>query len=106
MTAFTDFFDTHGILRENLIGVCTDGAPSMIGCHSGFETLLKEKNPSIISTHCMIHRQALAAKTLPEEMNNALKLSNAPALNRSNTSANTSTKEEIRRRLLYRSLIR
>lgn len=74
MAAFTDFFDSHEISWEKLVGVCTDGAPSMIGCRSGFVTLLKEKNPSIISTHCMIHRQALAAKTLPEEMNKALKL--------------------------------
>lgn len=74
MAAFTNFFDTYKILWIKLIGVCTDGAPSMIGCRSGFVTLLKEKNPAILSTHCMIHRQALAAKTLPDEMNSVLKL--------------------------------
>ena len=38
----------------------------MMGSRLGFVTLVKQKNPAISGTHCMIHRQALAAKTLPE----------------------------------------
>ena len=33
-------------------GVTTDGAPNMIGCHSGFQTRASDG-------HCMIYRQAL-----------------------------------------------
>ncbi|KAL4153200.1 hypothetical protein QTP88_001033 [Uroleucon formosanum] len=41
---------------------------------NGLATLVKEKNPSTLTTHCVIHRQALATKTLPEELANVLKL--------------------------------
>uniref|UniRef100_UPI00358DE3FE protein FAM200C-like n=1 Tax=Myxine glutinosa TaxID=7769 RepID=UPI00358DE3FE len=50
---------------QSLVGVCTDGAPSMLGSKSGFVTLVKKKNPDVITTHCLIHREALASKTLP-----------------------------------------
>ncbi|XP_067940181.1 protein FAM200B-like [Watersipora subatra] len=36
----------------------------MLGCRAGFAQLVKEKNPLGVSTHCFIHRQVLAAKTL------------------------------------------
>ncbi|XP_045134907.1 protein ZBED8-like [Portunus trituberculatus] len=37
----------------------------MLGSRSGFMALVKKKNPDIITTHCLIHREALASKTLP-----------------------------------------
>lgn len=51
---------------------CTDGAPAMLGCRSGFQTLVKQKSPNIIGTHCTIHRQALMVKTMPDEFKNVL----------------------------------
>ena len=36
--------------------------------------LVKEKNADVVGIHCFIHRQALAAKTLPNELNAVLKL--------------------------------
>ena len=30
-----------------------------------FVTLVKEKNPNVITTHCLIHYEALVSKTLP-----------------------------------------
>ncbi len=36
------FFIKHNIKWENAVGVCTDGAPTMLGCHSGFQTLVKK----------------------------------------------------------------
>jgi hypothetical protein len=56
---------------EKLVSVCTDSAPAMLGSHSGVMTLVKEKNSAITRTHC---RQALAAKTLPHDLCNVLKL--------------------------------
>ena len=46
----------------------------MMGSRSGFVTLVKHKNPAIRDTHCMIHRQALAAKTLPQRLNLVLEI--------------------------------
>ena len=56
----------------NLCGVCTDGAPAMIGSRSGFQALVKHRAPAVKGVHCMIHRQALASKTLPEPLSNVL----------------------------------
>ena len=66
------FFEAHAIKWEHVIGVCTDGAPAMIGCRSGFQTLVKEKCLDVIRTHCTIHRQALMVKTMPEELKSVL----------------------------------
>ena len=69
MSMVSEFFVEEKISWDKLIGVCTDGAPSMLGSKSGFVSLVKRKNPEIIATHCIIHRQALASKTLPSELN-------------------------------------
>ncbi|CAH0546966.1 unnamed protein product [Brassicogethes aeneus] len=74
MNAISEFFEKYNILWEKLVGVCTDGAPSMLGSRSGFVTLLKNKNPNITGIHCVIHRQALAAKTLSNSFNEALNI--------------------------------
>ena len=44
----------------------------MLGLQSGFVTKVKEKNPSVISTHCILHREALASRNLPAEMRDVL----------------------------------
>lgn len=40
----------------------------MMGVRSGFTALVKQKAPHVIITHCFLHRHALAAKTLPENL--------------------------------------
>ncbi len=62
------FFRNYHISWLNVCGVCTDGAPSMLGCKSGFQQLVKCVTPSVIGTHCMLHRQVLATKTLPHDL--------------------------------------
>ena len=57
----------------NLCGVCSDGAPAMLGAKSGFQRLVRNLSTKVITVHCMIHRQALALKTLPEPLRNVLK---------------------------------
>ncbi|KAF2358342.1 protein of unknown function DUF4371 [Trinorchestia longiramus] len=69
-----EFFQEHGLSWEKLVGVCTDGAPSMIGSRSGFVKLVKETNPAVTGTHCVIHRQSLASKTLPANLSSSLNL--------------------------------
>ena len=66
------FFEAHSIRWEHVIGVCTDGAPAMLGCRSGFQTLVKEKSPDAIGTYCTIHRQALMVKIMPDELKSVL----------------------------------
>ncbi|XP_076063290.1 zinc finger BED domain-containing protein 5-like [Oratosquilla oratoria] len=57
----SDFFQENQLSWESLVGVCTDGAPAMRGLRSGFVTKVKERNPSVMSTHCILHREALAS---------------------------------------------
>ena len=52
--------------------ICTDGCPSMAGSIKGCVTLVKEKNPNIISTHCFLHREVLVSKTLPNTLKSVL----------------------------------
>ena len=75
ITATTDvtnlikaFFKKHDIPFENIGFVCTDGAPAMLGCKSGFVALLEEMNPNVVIIHCILHRYALMSKTLPDKL--------------------------------------
>ena len=68
MTKVKNFFDKENISWASLCGVCTDGAPTMLGTKSGFQTLVKNKAPNLVTTHCFIHREALASKTLPDAL--------------------------------------
>ena len=79
-TTARDVFDTvgsflqnHDIPWGNVCIVCTDGAPAMQGCSSGFQRLVINASPKAIGTHCMIHRQVLATKTLPQEFQDIMK---------------------------------
>ena len=63
-----DFFDKTELSWSKLVGVCPGGAPAMIGANSGLISLVKEKNPAIQGTHCMIHKAALVSKTIPKRL--------------------------------------
>ena len=66
------FFESEGLEWKNLCGCTTDGAPAMLGSQSGFKTRIAAVNSKTKHMHCMIHRQALAAKTLPTELKEVL----------------------------------
>lgn len=53
---------------KNCVSICTDGAPSMLGKIKGFAALVLAVNPSVMIVHCMIHREALMTKVLPENL--------------------------------------
>jgi len=55
--------------------ICTDGAPAMLGNKSGLTTLVKADAPHVHVTHCMLHRHALAAKTLPQTLKDVMSTS-------------------------------
>ncbi|XP_025422231.1 zinc finger BED domain-containing protein 5-like [Sipha flava] len=63
--SISSYLDKFNITWDQCVGICTDGAPSMVGSIKGFTTLAKKKNPNIISTHCFLHRESLISKTLP-----------------------------------------
>jgi len=66
------FFVSENLEWKNLAGCCTDGAPAMLGCYSGFQASVKNQAPRSKGVHCMLHRQALASKTLPKSFRKVL----------------------------------
>ena len=51
------FFQSQSLKWNNLCGIFADGAPAMLGCRSGFQTLVKQVSPRTTGIHCTIHRQ-------------------------------------------------
>ncbi len=74
------FNGTNGIDWERCVGICTDGAKSMTGKHTGLIAHIRRVCLSISWLHCSIHREALAAKNMPDDLhavlNDAVKLVN------------------------------
>ena len=68
----SSFFDDKGLQWEKLVGVCMDGAPTMLGSRSGFIARIKQKSPNAVGTHCVIHMEAFASKTLTTAMKDKL----------------------------------
>ena len=62
--ALLKFGEKNDLTWENLVSLCTDGAPSMLGRQAGFVALFRQEigKPNLISYHCIIHRQALCTK--------------------------------------------
>ncbi|XP_066482086.1 SCAN domain-containing protein 3-like [Tiliqua scincoides] len=69
-----DFMVQNQIDWERCVGVCTDGSGSMAGCYQGLRDRIRSKAPNVVWTHCMIHREALAAENLSEELHGILKI--------------------------------
>lgn len=82
------FIEQNVDWKTKLGSICTDGAPAMLGNTSGFAALIKKEIPQVTSTHCILHRHALASRTLStflkEVMSTCVKIINfirARALN-------------------------
>lgn len=60
--AFKTFMDTHNIPLDKIVGVATDGAPAMVGRHSGFVKHLMDVTPTVVPFHCIIHETMLCSK--------------------------------------------
>ncbi|XP_026482732.1 uncharacterized protein LOC113390957 [Ctenocephalides felis] len=67
-----EFIEENGLDWLKLVGICTDGAPSMMGIRSGFQSLVKQVAPQVFNYHCLRQRYALAVKTLPPDLLNTL----------------------------------
>ncbi|XP_077975251.1 protein FAM200C-like [Styela clava] len=70
--AVAAYFDSNAITWENLVGICTNVAPAMLGSRSGFVSRMKQRSPNAIGTHCVIHRETLASRTMPPTLDDKL----------------------------------
>ena len=55
-----------------MYGVCTYGAQDILGSKSGFQSRVKKLAPQENGINCIIHRYALASKTLPTSLQEVL----------------------------------
>ena len=67
-----EFFHDNSISWDKCAGICTDGAVACTGINSGVVKRVKDKAPNAQWTHCFLHRQALVAKSLSEELHDTL----------------------------------
>ncbi|XP_069498778.1 zinc finger BED domain-containing protein 5-like [Ambystoma mexicanum] len=67
-----DFMSSHCLRWEACVGICTDGAPSMCGDRSGLKAKVLAVAPHVVWTHCIIHREALAAQNMDNELSDVL----------------------------------
>ncbi|KAF2364897.1 hypothetical protein FHG87_004346 [Trinorchestia longiramus] len=69
-----NFFKNNSLSWDMVSAVCSDRAPVMLGRKSGFSAVVKTDAPHIIVAHCILHRHALATKTLPPKLAEVLKI--------------------------------
>lgn len=62
------FFSANRLDWKNCVSVCMDGAKAMSGHITGLAGCIKNVSPECNFNHCVLHREALAAKNLPDEL--------------------------------------
>lgn len=67
-----NYLDKWQLSWKSCVGICTDGAPSMVGCVKGLTAFVKNQNENVIVTHCFLHREALMTKTLGDKLKEVL----------------------------------
>ncbi|KAL2102327.1 hypothetical protein ACEWY4_001495 [Coilia grayii] len=67
-----NYIRSNGLDWSRCVGVCSDGAAAMTGRNSGVPALIKQNAPHAVFTHCMLHREALVAKRIDDELNQVL----------------------------------
>ncbi|XP_014778772.1 protein ZBED8 [Octopus bimaculoides] len=66
------YLEKWNLSWNSRVGICTDGAPSMISSIKGFVSLIQQKTPNVIRTHFFLHREVLVSKTIPDELKQVL----------------------------------
>ncbi|KAF2366051.1 protein of unknown function DUF4371 [Trinorchestia longiramus] len=69
-----NFFKDNSLSWDMVSAVCSDRVPVTLGRESGFGAVVKADAPHVIVTHCILHRHALAIKTLPPKLAEVLKI--------------------------------
>ncbi|KAF2365033.1 HAT C-terminal dimerization domain [Trinorchestia longiramus] len=62
------FFEANELGWQNFKHICTDGASAILGVRGGFVKLVKNEWSHVTSSHCLLHRYALASMTLPPRL--------------------------------------
>ena len=70
--AVSSYLDHNLNKWKNLVGVCTDNALGMLDSRNRFVARIKQKHSNVVGTHYVIHREALASRTLSAAMNDKL----------------------------------
>jgi len=60
------FFSENRLEWKNCVSVCMDGAKAMSGHITGLAGCIRNVSPECNFTHCVLHREALAARHLPD----------------------------------------
>ena len=68
-----NFFKRNGLHWKNFVWCTTEGAPSMLGCRSGFQWYFKAVLPNVTSVHYFIYSFSLSTKMLPAQLLACLK---------------------------------
>uniref|UniRef100_A0A673IJH3 HAT C-terminal dimerisation domain-containing protein n=1 Tax=Sinocyclocheilus rhinocerous TaxID=307959 RepID=A0A673IJH3_9TELE len=66
------YFAQNGLDWKNCVGICTDGAASMTGKHSGVVRKILDRAPEATWVHCFLHRESLAAKEMSVPLNEVM----------------------------------
>jgi len=101
----------------NLRGICTDGAPAMVGKQQGFvsrftEYVSKEHgNQNLVNLHCIIHQEALCSKaavldTILQDVNRVILFIRSKALNHRQFQEILQTSEAPAEDILYHTDVR
>ncbi|KAF2351452.1 hypothetical protein FHG87_017790 [Trinorchestia longiramus] len=69
-----NFFKDNSLSWDMVSAVCSDRVPVTLERKSGFGAAVKADAPHIIVAHCILHRHALATKTLPPKLSEILKI--------------------------------
>lgn len=67
-----DYFTENSIPWDNCVDVCSDGAKAMVGKTAGAVSRIKEKARACDSSHCILHRHALAMKKMSAPLKEVL----------------------------------
>ncbi|GFX78566.1 SCAN domain-containing protein 3 [Trichonephila clavipes] len=67
-----EYFEAKSLAWANCVAVCTDGAAALTGSNKWLRGLIQKVAPHMVFNHSMIHRQALVAKDMDEELHNIL----------------------------------
>ncbi|CAI7806061.1 unnamed protein product [Closterium sp. NIES-54] len=68
LTLLLSHLQAVGVDLRWISGISTDGANVMMGSNSGLVTRLQLRIPHLVSSHCIAHREALAAKHAAEKI--------------------------------------
>lgn len=63
-----NFFKQNKLSWSNCVSICTDGAAALTGDKKGLKGIIKKIAPDIVFIHCMIHKEALVAKEMQDDL--------------------------------------